>query len=51
VALGRHTWEHTAVGLVELYDKLARERARVGPGRSIRDGGSPREEAREEAVA
>jgi glycosyltransferase involved in cell wall biosynthesis len=51
VALERYTWEHTAVGLVELYDKLARERAPVGPGRSIRDGGSPREEVREEAVA
>jgi len=42
VALSTYTWDHTAVGLVELYRKLAREDAPVGPGRSIRDGGSPR---------
>ena len=44
VALGKYTWDHTAVGLVELYRKLAREDAPVGPGRSIREGASPRGE-------
>jgi glycosyltransferase involved in cell wall biosynthesis len=30
VALARYTWDHTAVGLVELYRKLARERRASG---------------------
>ena len=42
VALSKYTWDHTAVGLVELYRKIARENAPVGPGRSIREGASPR---------
>jgi glycosyltransferase involved in cell wall biosynthesis len=42
VALGKYTWDHTAMGLVELYRKLAREDVPVGPGRSIRAGASPR---------
>jgi len=42
VALGKYTWAHTAVGLVELYRKLAREGAPAVPGPSIRDGASPR---------
>ena len=42
VALSKYTWDHTAVGLVGLYRKLAREDAPVGPGRSIRAGASPR---------
>jgi glycogen synthase len=41
VALGKYTWDHTAVGLVELYRKLARESAAVRPG--VRHGASPRE--------
>ena len=45
VALGRYTWDHTATGLVELYRKLARDDAPVGPGRSLREGASPREVA------
>ena len=34
VALARYTWDHTAVGLVELYRKLARE----GHGGHARSG-------------
>lgn len=44
VALGKYTWDHTAVGLVELYRKIAREDVPVGPGRAIREGASPRGE-------
>jgi glycosyltransferase involved in cell wall biosynthesis len=41
VALARYTWDHTAVGLVELYRKLAREQ--LFPIASpVRDGASPR---------
>jgi glycosyltransferase involved in cell wall biosynthesis len=43
VALGKYTWDNTAVGLLELYRKLARESAPTALGRSIRDGASPRE--------
>ncbi len=43
VALGRYTWDRTAVGLVELYRKLARESAPPPRGHSIRAGGSPRD--------
>ena len=43
VALSRYTWDHTAVGLVELYRKLARE-ALPAAGHSIRSGASPRAE-------
>ena len=46
VALGKYTWDHTAVGLVELYRKLAREDAPVGPGRSIREGARREADAR-----
>ena len=42
VALGKYTWDHTAVGLMELYRKLARERVPAAPGPSIREGASPR---------
>ncbi len=42
VALDKYTWDHTATGLIALYRKLAREDAPVGPGRSIREGISPR---------
>lgn len=42
VALEKYTWDHTAVGLVELYRKLARESVAVRPG--VRHGASPREE-------
>ncbi len=41
VALTKYTWDHTAVGLVELYRKLARE-ALPASGSSIRDGAPPR---------
>ncbi len=43
VALRKYTWDHTAVGLVELYRKLAREGVEAPTGRSIRDGAAPRE--------
>ena len=43
VALGKYTWDHTAVGLVELYRKLAREGQPSSAGRSIREGAAPRE--------
>ena len=42
VALEKYTWDHTAVGLVELYRKLARESVAVRPG--VRHGASPRQE-------
>ena len=41
VALGSYTWDHTAVGLLELYRRLARESAPPAV-RSVRDGASPR---------
>ncbi len=41
VALARYTWDHTAVGLVKLYRKLAGEQ--LSPNASpVRDGASPR---------
>jgi glycosyltransferase involved in cell wall biosynthesis len=43
VALQRYTWDHTAVGLLELYRKLARDAAPAAAGRSIRDGAPPRQ--------
>jgi len=44
VALDRYSWDHTAVGLIELYRRLARERMGMPPAsRSIRDGAPPRE--------
>jgi hypothetical protein len=43
VALSKYTWDHTAVGIVALYRKLARESAPVPAHLSIREGGSPRE--------
>ena len=43
VALGKYTWDHTAVGLVQLYRKLAREGQPSSAGRSIREGAAPRE--------
>jgi glycosyltransferase involved in cell wall biosynthesis len=42
VALEKYTWDRTAVGLIELYRKLAREGAPAQSGASIRDGASPR---------
>ena len=41
IALSKYTWDHTAVGLVELYRKLARD-TMPATSRSIRDGASPR---------
>jgi glycosyltransferase involved in cell wall biosynthesis len=41
VALGKYTWDHTAVGLVELYRKLARESMQPATAH-VRDGASPR---------
>ena len=35
VALARYTWDHTAVGLVELYRKLAREGQAATPGAAV----------------
>lgn len=46
VALGKYTWDHTAVGLVELYRKLARDGASATvldpAGVAVREGASPR---------
>ena len=41
IALSKYAWDHTAVGLVELYRKLARD-TMPATSRSIRDGASPR---------
>ena len=41
VALAKYTWDHTAVGLVELYRKLAGN-GNPPTRRAIRDGASPR---------
>jgi glycosyltransferase involved in cell wall biosynthesis len=43
VALERYTWDHTAVGLLELYRKLARDGSPTAAGHSVRDGIPPRE--------
>jgi hypothetical protein len=56
VALGKYTWDHTAVGLVELYRRLGRQDTLPVPGgavplvpadiaptsRAIREGAAPR---------